>query len=220
MKNKLAYIGLMVFFLMTIKSFSQTDKAYKHFEYSTLGAKLGMNYSAIDLQPAISDVAPMPSFTGGLVYVFTNKKYLGVQVEILYSQYKWKDTFDDGTVINRFDYLELPFMTSIILGKGRFKYILNIGAYYAMLLNVDKQVDIPENNEYYQSVMTRSERKSNYGLLLGGALRYISNVGIFQLDARFNYGFQKLYNTESTSFQYSNITGVNVSLFYTFNLKK
>ena len=220
MKNKISYISLVVFFLLTLKLFSQEDKAYKHFEYNTVGAKFGMIYSAIDLQPAISEVSPLPSFSGGLVYIFSDKKYLGVQVEALFSQYKWKDTFEDGSVTNTFNYLEIPFMTNITLGKGRFKYLLNIGAYYAMLLNADKKVDIPSTNSYYQSVMTRDERKSNYGLLLGGALRYISQLGIFQLDARFNYGFQKIYNAEATDFQYSNITGINISLLYTLNLKK
>ena len=219
-RSKIAYIGILVFIVMTIKGFSQEKNEYKHFEYSSIGAKFGMIYSAIDLQPAISETSPEPSFSGGIVYIFSQKKYVGLQVEVLYSQYRWKDTFNDGTVTNSFNYLELPLMTNIILGKGRFKYILNVGTYYAMLLGKDMKVNIPESNVYYPSVMERKERTSNYGLLLGGALRYISEVGIFQLDARFNYGFQKIYNTEATSFQYSNIMGANVSLIYSLNLKK
>ena len=219
-RNKIAYIGILLFLVMSLQGFSQEKKEFKHFEYSSIGAKMGMTYAAIDLQPAISETTPQSSFSGGIVYIFSQKKYVGVQVEALYSRYQWKDTFSDGTVSNSFNYLELPFMTNIILGKGRFKYILNLGTYYAVLLGKDLKVNIPESNEHYQSVMDREERTPNYGLLLGGALRYISTVGIFQLDARFNYGFQKIYNTEATGFQYSNIIGVNVSLIYTLNLKK
>jgi len=219
-RSKIAYIGILVFMVIAIKGFSQEKNEYNHFEYSSFGAKFGMIYSAIDIQPTISETSHEPSFSGGIVYIFSQKKYVGLQVEVLYSQYRWKDTFNDGTVNNSFNYLELPLMTNIIFGKGRFKYILNLGTYYAMLLGKDLKVNIPESNAYYQSVMEREERTSNYGLLLGGALRYISKVGIFQLDARFNYGFQKIYNTEATSFQYSNIMGVNVSLIYSLNLKK
>lgn len=218
--SKIAYIGFFLFFILTIKGFAQEKKEYQHFEYNSIGVKLGMNYSSIGLQPVISDVAPQPSFSGGIVYILSQKKYVGVQVELLYSQLKWKDTFEDGFVTNSFNYLELPLMTNITFGKNRFKYILNIGTYYAMLLGKDIKVDIPISNPYYQSVKEREERSSNYGILIGGAFRYISTVGIFQLDARFNYGFQKIYNTEATSFQYSNISGVNVSLIYTLNLKK
>lgn len=219
-RSNLKYIWLILLGMSISFGFAQEEKEYRFYDYRSLGVKLGANYFSADLQPAISSISPEISYTGGLVYTFSNKKYVGLQLELLYSQRKWKETFDDGSVITDLKYLEIPFMTNINLGSGRIKYLINLGTYISFLLDKSLSLNIPAENIHYQSVIDRSERNSDFGLLIGGGLRYISSIGIFQLDARFAYGYQKLYNEEATGFKYSNMMGLSIGLIYSLNLKK
>lgn len=79
---------------------------------------------------------------------------------------------------------------------------------------------MPTDNEAYEALTSREERNSDFGLLIGGALRYFSSVGVFQLDARFAYGYQKMYSEDATGFRFSNMPTANVGIIYMINLKK
>ncbi len=219
-KNKLTYFLFLFLWISTIYSVAQEAKPYGFYEYKSLGVKIGATYSSIDLQPAIGDVISEISYTGGLVYIFSDKKYVGIQLELLYSQRKWTESFSDGSVTTDLRYIEVPLITNINLGNGKMKYIINIGTYFSYNINKQLQMGIPFENEYYQSIIDREERNFDFGLIIGGAVRYISSVGIFQLDLRYVYGFQKLYNEDATGFKYSNMSGVNLGIIYTMNLKK
>ena len=220
MRNKLIYIAILFLCFSALSGVAQESKEFRFYDYNSFGAKVGAVYSTIGLQPKIGDISPELSFNGGLVYIFSNKNNVGIQLEALYSQRKWRESFVDGSAITELSYLEIPFMTNIILGNGRFKYLINIGAYMSFLLDKKLKLNIPYENPYYQSLIDRTERKSDYGILVGGALRYISKVGIFQLDLRYAYGFQKLYNEDASGFRFSYMSGLSMGLIYTFNLKK
>ena len=212
----IALLGL-VFFALSV----QAQKEYKYFEYQSFGVKVGGNYSTIDLQPAVADLSGEMSYNAGLVYVFSNKKNVGIQLELLYSSRKWNETFDDTLkVTTELKYIEFPLMTNINLGTGRVKYVINLGTYISV--NIDKSLksELPWNHSEKEAVFARSERGSDFGLILGGGLRFISTVGIFQLDARFTYGYQKIYNEDATGFRYSNMSVMSVGLIYMINLKK
>ena len=237
-RSNLKYIWLILLGMIMSIGFAQEENEYQFYDYKSLGVKLGANYFVVDLQPAIGSISPEISYTGGLVYTFSNKKYVGFQLELLYSQRKWKETFqdafmyteimngdtttifEDGTAITDLKFIEVPFMTNINLGSGRLKYIINIGSYFAFRIDKTLKINLPLENVHYNSIINRLERKSDFGLLIGGALRYISSVGIFQLDARFAYGYQKLYNEDATGFKYSNMSGLSIGFIYSLNLQK
>lgn len=213
------YITLLV--LVFLAFGVQAQKEHKYFEYQAFGVKVGGNYSTIALQPAVADLSGEMSYNVGLVYVFSNKKNVGLQLELLYSSRKWGETFDDSLkVTTELKYIEFPLMTNINLGSGRMKYIINLGTYISA--NIDKSVksELPWNHPEKEALDARRERGSDFGLILGGGLRYISPVGIFQLDARFTYGYQKVYNEDATGFRYSNMSVMSVGLIYMINLKK
>ena len=219
-RNNLKYIGAMLLWMSISMGFSQDTKEYLFFDYSNFGVRIGANYSLADMTPAISKINPEISYTAGLAYTFSNKKYVGIQIEALFTQRKWRESFDDGSVTTNLKYLEIPFMTNINLGSGRLKYMINLGTYVSILLDKDLNLNIPMENIYYQSIIDRSERNSDFGLIIGGGLRYFSHIGIFQLDARFSYGYQKLYNEEASGFLYSNLSGLSMGIIYFLNLKK
>jgi len=98
--------------------------------------------------------------------------------------------------------------------------VINLGAYFALNINKNLSTDMPMNHEAYEALLARKESNGDFGLLLGGALKYLSKVGIFQLDARFTYGYQKIYKEEDTDFRYSNMSVISVGLIYMLNLRK
>lgn len=212
------YIALFVILLLAAHLSAQEE--YLHYEYSALGVKLGGTYTTIALQPAISDLSGDMSYSGGLVYVFSNKKYVGVQVEALFTSRKWKEGFDQYQATTELQYLEIPLMTNINLGAGKMKYIINLGTYFAFKLDKTLKTNLPWDHEQYEGLMSRSENGSDFGLLIGGAIRYISSVGIFQFDARYAYGYQKLYNEDNTGFRYSNMSTITVGVIYMINISK
>ena len=203
-------------------SFNQLEAQndYSFYNYRLLGLKAGWNASSIGLQPAISDLSSDYSYSGGLVYVFSDKKNVGIQIELLFNSRKWIEYFDIYQAKTELQYLELPLMTNINLGNGRFKYLINLGTYFAVKLDQNQYTNLPENNMYYQGFIDRTERGSDFGLLIGGALRYFSNVGVFQIDARFAYGYQKIYNEDATGFRFSNMSVIHVGVAYMIHLKK
>jgi len=216
-------INILAFFMMVLVVQAQelkVPKPYHFYNYNSLGLRMGAVYSTISLQPSVSDITPETSYSAGLVYIFSNKKYVGLQIELLYSQRKWKETFVDGTATTDLKFLEIPLMTNINLGNERLKYIINLGTYVSFKLDKSLKMNIPYENPYFQSIKDRQERNSDFGLLVGGAIRYISHVGIFQLDARYAYGFQKIYNEEATGLKFSNMSGINLALIYTINFSK
>jgi hypothetical protein len=217
MKGKLLYIVVLV---LLIPLFSWAQSNYKYDHIQAFGLKVGANYFFADLQARQWDISPEMSYTAGLVYSFANKKYVGLQLELLYSSRKWKESFNGFSVNTDLQYLEIPLMTNISLGNGRMKYIINLGTYFAVNIGKNQSSDFPWEDEFYQSVKSREERKGDFGLLLGGALRYISKVGIFQLDARFVYGYQKLYNEDATDFKASNMMGGQLGIIYMMNFDK
>lgn len=212
---------LSVFILLILAFSAQAQKEYKYFEYQAFGVKVGGNYSTIALQPAVADLSGEMSYNVGLVYVFSNKKNVGIQLELLYSSRKWNETFDDTLkVTTELQYIEFPLMTNINLGSGRMKYVINLGTYISAKIDKSVKSQLPWDHPEKEALNARRERGSDFGLILGGGLRYISSVGIFQLDARFTYGYQKLYNEDNTGFRSSNMSVMSVGLIYMINLNK
>lgn len=219
MRGITRHIWLIGFLFLAFTVNAQKENSY--FNYQALGVKVGGNYSTIDLQPAISDIRGEMSYNVGLAYVFSNKKNVGIQVELLYSSRKWTEIFDDAIELTTdLQYLELPLITNINLGSGRMKYVINLGTYISAKLGKSLKSELPWNHPEKEGVSARVERGADFGLIIGGGLRYLSSVGIFQLDARFAYGYQKIYNEEITGFRFSNMSVMSVGLIYMINLNR
>jgi hypothetical protein len=217
---KMAGKILVLMALLIMTSSLKAQKEYRFYDYRLMGLRAGFSWATIDLQPAQSDVVGDFSYSGGMVFVFSQKKYVGVQIEALFTSRKWKETFDTYQAQTELSFVEIPLLTNINLGTGKMKYIINLGTYFAMRFDKKLTTNMPSSYEAYEALTSREERNSDFGLLIGGALRYFSSVGVFQLDARFAYGYQKMYSEDATGFRFSNMPTANVGIIYMINLKK
>jgi len=215
---KTGLLSLVILFSFHVKG----QKDYRFKDNSAFGLKVGGNYSSIALQPNVSSLSGDFSYSMGISYAFSNKKNVGIQLDLLYNSRKWIETFNDSLDVKTdLSYIQLPIITNISIGNGRVKYLINLGTYFAY--NIDKNLnsDLPIEHPYYESVMDRREKKGDFGLIIGAGLRYFSNIGIFQLDGRFEYGYQNIYDEDDSGFRYSNMSVIQVGLYYYFiNLKK
>lgn len=220
MKGVSRYIGIIAFLLLTLNQLMAQEEENSYFNYRLLGMKYGWSISSVSLQPKSSETISDYGYSAGLVYVFCDKKNLGLQLELQYSSRQWIEYFDLFQAKTELQYIELPLMTNINLGSGRLKYIINLGTYFAAKIGSNKSTNLPQNTTEYTSFTSRNENGSDFGLLIGGGLRYFSNWGVFQFDARYAYGYQKLYNEEATGFQYSNMSVLSLNFAYLINIKK
>lgn len=220
MRGLSKYIGLILILLLMFAHLLKAQEDNSNFDYQLFGLKAGWNMSSISLQPAISDMMSDYGYQAGLVYVFSNKKNVGIQLELNYSSRRWIEYFTEYQAKTELQYIEIPLITNINLGKARLKYLINLGTYFAV--NVDKKqtTNLPQNTSNYESFVNRNENGSDFGLIIGGGVRYFTKLGVFQLDARYMYGYQKLYNEEATGFQYSNMSTLSLGMIYMINLKK
>lgn len=219
--TKLIKIGALI----SVIVFSLNVKGQNEFRFlknSSFGVKVGGSYTSIALQPKVSALSGDFSYSLGLSYMFSNKKNVGIQLDLLYNSRKWLEIYDDSlNVKTDLSYIQLPLITNISIGNGSVKYLINLGTYFAY--NIDKKLnsDLPLEHQYYESVMDRREKKGDFGLIIGAGLRYFTGIGTFQLDGRFEYGYQNLYNEDESGFRYSNMSVIQVGLYYYFiNLKK
>lgn len=211
---------ILVFLLLTPNQLMAQEEEDTYFNYRLLGLKYGWSISSVALQPSSSEMRSDYGYSAGLVYVFSDSKNLGLQLELQFSSRQWIEYFNVYQAKTELQYIELPLMTNINMGSGRLKYIINLGTYIAVNIGTNKSTNIPQGNAEYQGFMDRSESSSDFGLLLGGGLRYLSKLGVFQLDARYALGYQKLYNENVTSFSSSNMSVISLNVAYLINIKK
>lgn len=217
--NNIGWILMMILF--SLSAFTQEQETFRFSKNSLLGVRLGGTITSVSLRPAVSNLSSNFSYSGGLSYVYGNKKNVGIQIELLYTSRKWIETFDNTfDVSTELSYIQLPLMTNISLGNGRLKYLINLGTYLAYNINKTQKSELTADHEYYESLMDRAERSGDFGLIIGVGFRYFSNAGTFQLDARFEYGYQNLYNEDRSGFRYSNMSVIQLGLYYFVDLKK
>jgi len=83
-----------------------------------IGVNLGVTESMVLFNPAIPQGFLM-GYNGGIVFRYIAEKNVGMQAELNFSQRGWTES--SGLYSRQLNYIELPFMTHIYVGrKNRF----------------------------------------------------------------------------------------------------
>lgn len=185
----------------------------------SFGIKQGINSSSVSFSPGIDQGLTL-GYTGGLVFKYQNEKLFGLQVELNYIQKGWTENLDtiSNSYERRLNYIELPFITQIILGKRpNLKYYINIGTSFAYLLAEKETVEV--NNELYRREYYEKEVENafDYSVLGELGVTYNTNIGEFQVGVRYQLTFTDLFDvTEDTFFDNSQNQLFGLSLTYFF----
>ncbi len=214
MKKRKAIILYLFIFFSAYFVTAQND-----FQKETnIGVKLGGNISRAGFDPVISQRLYY-GFTGGLVFKHISEENLGIQIELNYMQAGWEENLDStNSYERRLNYIQLPFMTHLIIGKRKTKFILHFGPYLSYLINESAKINIineSEEKEYYKVKVTN---RVEFGLCLGLGFDHYTSIGIFQFECRYNFGLSNIFkNSTETPFTYSRNTTLELTALYSID---
>ena len=106
----------------------------QHQDFKTeiyIGAKGGDAFSSVRFYPFVQ-TNYLTGNLGGLVFRLLSEPHIGFQIELNYIQKGWKEKPFTGQFANvsyshHLNYVDVPIMTHVNIGKKAFRFILNLG---------------------------------------------------------------------------------------------
>lgn len=195
-----------------------------------LGVKAGYNYSTVNFKhlliPQNIVEGYNPGVHLGIMGISYLQKNVGLQFELNYSQKGWKQVFNTGEpdFVTDLDYVELPILINLYLGKRKTRFFINLGTYIEYLIRVKAGATPTDvgNSSFYPYDESR-DNKFGYGYRAGGGIYRDFNFGTLFLEGAFVFGLSDILNpvTESSGVpNQSNHLMTSISFGYLLKLNK
>jgi len=179
-----------------------------------IGGSAGVTESMINFKPTI-DQGFLMGYTGGLVFRYIAEKNVGMQAELNFSQRGWTES--NGLYTKQLNYIELPFMTHIYIGR-KSRIFLNFGPKISYL--VSEKVVKNESLTMDIQHTTAIENPFDYGLCAGLGFQFKIKNNVYQLETRGNYGLSDVFSNDKRDyFDTSNNINVSVYVAWLFQTK-
>jgi len=214
--SKYYQLILILAVLIPVAIFGQ-DAEVSYPKQIGIGLKSGATYSLLDVGIPVQQTnsSLVPSY--GLIFSYIHAKTVGIQLEVNYVTKSWEENPIGDYFFNaKLNYIEIPMLTTLHFGN-RFKFLINFGPYISILLKEESSHNIASESDYFSFYDSRSPRKGDFGIMGGAGFRLQTNIGLIQLEARYTYGFQNLYDVTETNLDYSNMTTIGFYLSYQFS---
>jgi hypothetical protein len=166
-----------------------------------VGIKAGTNLSWINYDARFDqDIIEQDfklGYMGGLTFQYFNQPNIGIQFETLYIQKGFITKFDTITSIQyerTIDYLSVPALMHVYIGKKRFNFSFLLGPYISYALS-SREV-FTEGDTSYEEVYAFERERDNrfeFGLQGGIGFRNTFNFGIIELEGNFTFSFTSIY---------------------------
>lgn len=190
-----------------------------------VGAHAGVLASTVQFRPNIAQMELMQSPltpNGGLVFRYAGHKVCAIQMEVNYMQRGWHETITTTTqpieYYRSLDYIEIPLLMHLYFGKERFRGFLNLGPQIGYCFR-DIATELPNNitSPQYQPI----DKPFDWGLAGGlGCYYRTKRIGLFQLEARFNFSMGTIYNNRKVDyFSQSNCMNLSLNFAYLWEIK-
>lgn len=179
-----------------------------------IGANFGVTESMIQFKPTV-DQGFLMGYNGGIVFRYIAEKNVGMQAELNFSQRGWKES--SGLYTRQLNYIELPFMTHIYIGKKN-RFFINLGPKISYLIKENVITNQASTTDVQQT--TAIQNPFDYGLC--GGIGFLFNIkgNIFQLDSRASYSLSDIYsNSKSDYFDSSKNMTLSVNLAWLVKIK-
>lgn len=185
-----------------------------------VGAHAGAMASTMLFKPNIANIDIMQSpltINGGLVFRYAGHKVCAIQTELNYMQRGWREIITLGqTTMNytrQLDYIEIPLLMHLYFGKERFRGFFNLGPQIGYCIR-DVATPLPEGvtAPHYLPI----DKPFDWGLAGGlGCYLRTRKIGLFQLEARFNFSMGTTYNNRKVDY-FSQSNAMNLSLNFAY----
>lgn len=190
-----------------------------------VGAHAGAMASTMLFKPNIANIDIMQSpltINGGLVFRYAGHKVCAIQTELNYMQRGWRETITLGQTTmdytRQLDYIEIPLLMHLYFGKERFRGFFNLGPQIGYCIR-DVATPLPEGvtAPHYLPI----DKPFDWGLAGGlGCYYRTRHIGLFQLEARFNFSMGTIYNNRKVDyFSQSNAMNLSLNFAYLWEIK-
>lgn len=191
-----------------------------------VGAHAGVMASTMLFRPNVAKIDIMQSpltMNGGLVFRYAAHKVCAIQVEANYMQRGWREQIALGAgstmdYTRQLDYIEIPLLMHLYFGKQRFRGFINLGPQIGYCIrDIATQLPSTITSPQYQPI----EKPFDWGLAGGlGCYYRTKKIGLFQLEARFNFSMGTTYNDRKVDyFSQSNAMNLSLNLAYLWEIK-
>ena len=206
----------------------QSDYKYELF----IGAKGGLTFSQVRFYPNVQ-TSFLQGNTGGLIFRMFSEPHIGFQIEVNYIQKGWQEKPFTGqyaatSYFHQLNYVNMPVMTHVNIGKKAMRFILNVGPEVSYLIS-ESQGFKPLDG----ITSTMDGYKPYYGnkidapvdILFGGGIgmEYHFKKGkgsAISIEGRAFYSLPNLFDTKKYIYQASQSNGVQVTMAYILPLTK
>lgn len=183
-----------------------------------IGAKVGGGFSryyfAVDpgiYKPLVIDIVPV--YEAGIVFSHQNGKYMGLQIDLQYTQKAWQERFvGDTTEKVLIHYVEMPLLTTarLAFGKKKSALILSFGIYGAYAFASENESNT--SSSPYAPLIDYSKSFKNsfdFGFKAGLGYEFLVNQSLLRFQLTFSQGLQDLFERNRVGIYRS----LNQSLF-------
>jgi len=195
-----------------------------------IGIKQGLTFSTLavdnirsDLFDVDIDQVSKKGYTGGIMFRHFLQPHLGLQIELNFVQKGWSEEIDKDIFLRTtLNYIELPFLTNIYLGKRKTKYFFNLGPNLGYLISSSEGSFNPALEENIKYRISQDEpNKVSVGLITGFGINRSTPFGQFQFDFYFNLGFSNIFEMTRDDLPENSATQVlGLSMAYLWDLSK
>jgi hypothetical protein len=200
----------LIFLLVSATLLAQTrlDKPEVY-----LGVTGGATGSMVMFKPTV-DQSYLLGYNGGIVFRYIAEKNVGMQAELNFSQRGWKEA--NGQYSKQLNYVELPFLTHIYMGKTN-RFFINLGPKISYLVSEKALVSLAATEPQQTTTI---QNPFDYGLCAGFGILFNIKGNVIQLDTRAYYGLSDIYsNAKRDYFDASNNVNVTANLAWLIQIK-
>ena len=201
------FLPIFLFFLISVQLLAQKKEFEKELYVGVGGGAL---MSSVDFMPNVFQKQHL-GIHGGISAKYITEKHLGLLLELNYAQRGWTEDFpaESGfSYTKTLNYLEIPFMTHVYLGK-KVRFVINAGPQLGFLLGSSQNMndalaadiaakkqqnpDAPIGMQY-----SLEPRKFDYGLIGGIGMELKTGVGNIELEGRYYFGLGDVFESRKS----------------------
>lgn len=209
LKPKFLISFLLVFVLASIGTIAVAqDNALR------VGIKGGLNVSNLYVDD-VDDENPRYGFHVGVYTQLFESDVFAIQPEVLFSTKGTRTSYDvlgaEGDAKFNLSYLDIPVLAVFKLGDAA---EIHVGPYFGYLISASSEVD--GDFDDYEELDRDNYKAWDYGLSAGVGF----NVGAVQLGARYNYGLQKIADSDFAEATLGDSKNSNAQVYISFNFNQ
>ncbi|MFO7656242.1 MAG: porin family protein [Bacteroidales bacterium] len=190
---------IFYFLIFTAITIMDVNGQKSNFSQLLIGVNQGVTFSQLDFG-IITNQSLYQGYQGGLFLTYLSGPGIGVQLECNYAQKGWKIQPDSTESYSRkLNYVEIPFMTHIVVGKRKSRLVIDLGPYVSFLHSEKEKTNITDTVIDY--IGYHADRDFEFGYCVGLGYQYTTKAGHFGFHVRYNNSLTNIF-TPSSEMQY------------------